>query len=74
MILQTQPEAPRYEALLKASMPNSFDIALYPPVPQAQFDVGTVFSSLGNGGIRTYVGAPYDMVLPHYFQLLKCEE
>jgi hypothetical protein len=73
MNLQTLPEAPNYEALLKASMPNSFDIALYPPVPQAHFDVGTVFSSFGNGSIRTYVGAPYNMLLS-FIRLLKREE
>jgi hypothetical protein len=60
--LQTSQDAPQYEALIKASTPESFDIALYHPVPRQQFDIGTIFLREPNGVIATYVGHPYDMV------------
>jgi hypothetical protein len=40
-----------YNELLKASAPGLFDIALYPPIYQRLFDVGTVFSFTAAGNI-----------------------
>lgn len=65
--LQTSNDALRYEALIKSGAEESFDIALYHPVPRQQFDIGTVFTRPGNGTITKYVGAPYDMVPLHKF-------
>ena len=44
-----------YNNLLRASIPGGafFQTALYPPVIQNQFDVGTVFSYMGNGIVNT---------------------
>jgi hypothetical protein len=61
--LQTLPDAPRYESLIKAGAQEaSFDIALYRPVPRQQFDVGTIFLRQPSGVITTFVGPPYAMV------------
>jgi hypothetical protein len=42
-----------YNELLKASAPGLFDVALYPPIDQRLFDVGTVFAFTAGGNIST---------------------
>jgi hypothetical protein len=41
-----QPAAGRYDTLLKTQAPGRFDIALFPPRPLADFNVGMVFGIL----------------------------
>jgi hypothetical protein len=42
-----------YNELLKASARGLFHVALYPPIDQRLFDVGTVFSFTAGGNIST---------------------
>lgn len=47
----------KYSALLRRNQPSqeSFDVALYPPIPQEQFDLGMVFTYTPDNMITTKV-------------------
>jgi len=47
----------KYSALLRHNAPSqdSFDVALYPPIPQEQFDVGMLFTYTPDDMIKTEV-------------------